>query len=124
MMTCSIPLAIASSTPYWMVGLSTSGSISFGCALVTGRKRVPRPAADSAGAHDRRDHPPDRGQGQQAALRGRMSRRRKAPRLRHPQAGDRPRNLLSRLSDELDRVAPRESARNKARDKKVRGPKV
>jgi len=28
------------------------------------------------------------------------------------------------LSDELDRVAPRESARNKARDKKVRGPKV
>ncbi len=28
------------------------------------------------------------------------------------------------MSDELDRVAPRESARNKARDKKVRGPKV
>jgi hypothetical protein len=28
------------------------------------------------------------------------------------------------VSDELDRVAPRESARNKARDKKVRGPKV
>src|SRR5678815_2795415 len=28
-----------------MVGLSTSGSISFGCALVAGRKRVPRPAA-------------------------------------------------------------------------------
>src|SRR5438552_15208896 len=45
MMTCSMPLAIASSTPYWMVGLSTSGSISFGCALVAGRKRVPRPAA-------------------------------------------------------------------------------
>src|SRR5206468_12708096 len=45
MITCSIPLAIASSTPYWIVGLSTSGSISFGCALVTGRKRVPRPAA-------------------------------------------------------------------------------
>src|SRR5256884_823596 len=45
MITCSIPLAIASSTPYWMVGLSTSGSISFGWALVTGRKRVPRPAA-------------------------------------------------------------------------------
>src|ERR1700730_17526965 len=45
MITCSIPLAMASSTPYWMVGLSTSGSISFGCALVTGRKRVPRPAA-------------------------------------------------------------------------------
>src|SRR6266851_520869 len=45
MITCSIPLAIASSTPYWMVGLSTSGSISLGCALVTGRKRVPSPAA-------------------------------------------------------------------------------
>src|SRR5687768_13082957 len=28
-----------------MIGLSTSGSISFGCALVAGRKRVPRPAA-------------------------------------------------------------------------------
>jgi hypothetical protein len=28
------------------------------------------------------------------------------------------------MSDELDRIAPRESARNKARDKKVRGPKV
>jgi hypothetical protein len=28
------------------------------------------------------------------------------------------------VSDELDRVAPRESARVRARDKKVRGPKV
>jgi len=28
------------------------------------------------------------------------------------------------MSDDLDRVAPRESARNKARDRKVRGPKV
>jgi hypothetical protein len=28
------------------------------------------------------------------------------------------------VSDELDRIAPRESARNKARDKKIRGPKV
>src|SRR5579864_6283409 len=45
MITCSMPLAIASSTPYWIVGLSTSGSISLGCALVTGKKRVPRPAA-------------------------------------------------------------------------------
>ena len=41
----STPEATASSTPYWMIGLSTSGSISFGCALVAGRKRVPRPAA-------------------------------------------------------------------------------
>lgn len=28
------------------------------------------------------------------------------------------------MSDELDRVAPRESARVKARDRKMRGPKV
>jgi len=28
------------------------------------------------------------------------------------------------VSDELDRVAPRESARNKARDKKARGPRA
>ena len=28
------------------------------------------------------------------------------------------------MTDELDRVAPRESARVKSRDKKVRGPKV
>ncbi len=28
------------------------------------------------------------------------------------------------MSDELDRVAPRESARVRSRDKKVRGPKV
>lgn len=28
------------------------------------------------------------------------------------------------MSDDLDRVSPRESARTRARDKKVRGPKV
>jgi len=28
------------------------------------------------------------------------------------------------MSEELDRVSPRESARVKARDKKIRGPKV
>jgi hypothetical protein len=28
------------------------------------------------------------------------------------------------MSDELERVSPRESARVKARDKKIRGPKV
>src|SRR5712664_5020375 len=39
------PAASASSTPYWIVGLSTRGNISFGWALVTGRNRVPRPAA-------------------------------------------------------------------------------
>jgi hypothetical protein len=38
------PAASASSTAYWMSGLSTTGSISLGLALVAGRKRVPRPA--------------------------------------------------------------------------------
>jgi hypothetical protein len=37
------PEATASSTTYWMVGLSTRGSISFGWAFVAGRKRVPSP---------------------------------------------------------------------------------
>src|ERR1019366_9861017 len=45
MMIWSQPAAMASSTPYWMMGLSTRGSISLGWALVAGRKRVPRPAA-------------------------------------------------------------------------------
>src|SRR5437879_4562560 len=44
-MISSRPEATASSTTYWMVGLSTRGSISLGCALVAGRKRVPSPAA-------------------------------------------------------------------------------
>src|SRR6267154_1671213 len=38
------PAPRASSTAYWISGLSTTGSISFGLALVAGRKRVPRPA--------------------------------------------------------------------------------
>src|SRR5213592_391001 len=38
------PAASASSTAYWISGLSTTGSISFGLALVAGRKRVPIPA--------------------------------------------------------------------------------
>src|SRR5487761_1988548 len=45
MITCPLPAATASSTAYWMTGLSTSGSISLGWALVAGRKRVPHPAA-------------------------------------------------------------------------------
>ena len=49
MMTCSIPAATASSTAYWMIGLSTSGSISLGCALVAGRKRVPQPGGGEDG---------------------------------------------------------------------------
>ena len=45
MRTSLSPAATASSTTYWIAGLSTTGSISFGVALVAGRKRVPRPAA-------------------------------------------------------------------------------
>src|SRR6187455_3887949 len=45
MMMLVRPAATASSITYWMIGLSTRGSISFGWALVAGRKRVPRPAA-------------------------------------------------------------------------------
>src|SRR6266496_2361657 len=45
MMIWSHPAAMASSTPYWMMGLSTMGNISLGWALVAGRKRVPSPAA-------------------------------------------------------------------------------
>src|SRR2546430_5609094 len=45
MMIWSRPEATDSSTTYWMVGLSTSGSVSLGWALVAGRNRVPRPAA-------------------------------------------------------------------------------
>src|SRR5438093_2021928 len=44
-MMLSAPDATASSTPYWMIGLSTSGSISLGCAFVAGKNRVPSPAA-------------------------------------------------------------------------------
>ncbi len=40
-----MPAWTASSTTYWMAGLSTTGSISLGWALVAGRKRVPSPAA-------------------------------------------------------------------------------
>src|ERR1044072_2166281 len=39
-----MPAAAASSTAYWMSGLSTTGIISLGLALVTGRKRLPKPA--------------------------------------------------------------------------------
>jgi hypothetical protein len=39
----SMPAARASSTAYWISGLSTTGSISFGIALVAGRNRVPNP---------------------------------------------------------------------------------
>src|SRR5271165_1705983 len=39
-----MPAAAASSTANWISGLSTMGSISFGLALVAGRKRLPSPA--------------------------------------------------------------------------------
>src|SRR6476661_10484610 len=39
------PARTASSTTYWIAGLSTTGSISLGELFVAGRKRVPRPAA-------------------------------------------------------------------------------
>src|SRR6202030_1679924 len=45
MIIFGMPEWMASSTPYWISGLSTSGSISLGIALVAGRKRVPSPAA-------------------------------------------------------------------------------
>src|SRR3954453_5443270 len=45
MRTSLRPARTASSTTYWIAGLSTTGSISFGVALVAGRKRVPSPAA-------------------------------------------------------------------------------
>src|SRR3954447_14759467 len=40
-----IPAPTASSTTYWMVGLSMTGTISFGWLLVAGRNLVPSPAA-------------------------------------------------------------------------------
>src|SRR4051812_49497598 len=43
-MKCSMPASLASSTTYWINGLSTMVSISLGIALVAGRTRVPRPA--------------------------------------------------------------------------------
>jgi len=43
-MSSVAPAATASSAAYWMSGLSTMGSISFGFALVAGRNRLPMPA--------------------------------------------------------------------------------
>src|SRR6187402_3155334 len=47
------PADNASSTAYWMSGLSTMGSISLGLALVAGRKRVPRPATGNTATSTR-----------------------------------------------------------------------
>src|SRR5204862_918800 len=43
--TSDAPAAAASSTTYWIVGLSRTGSSSFATALAAGSIRVPRPAA-------------------------------------------------------------------------------
>src|SRR5206468_11570653 len=40
-----MPASTASSITYWIRGLSTSGNISLGWALVAGKKRVPKLAA-------------------------------------------------------------------------------
>ena len=40
-----IPALTASSTMYWIAGLSTIGNISFGIAFVAGSTLVPKPAA-------------------------------------------------------------------------------
>src|SRR6185436_15540932 len=73
MMMLVRPAATASSITYWMMGLSTRGSISFGCALVAGRNLVPRPAAGktalrtffgiltSSWPHGSTNHPDDYG---------------------------------------------------------------
>ena len=44
MIISSMPDLLASSTVYWMSGLSTMGSISLGIALVAGKNLVPIPA--------------------------------------------------------------------------------
>src|SRR5512138_3099387 len=53
MMISESPEATASSTTYWIIGLSTSGSISFGCAFVAGKNRVPNPAAGNTALRTR-----------------------------------------------------------------------
>jgi hypothetical protein len=53
-----MPAATASSTAYWMSGLSTTGSISLGLALVAGRKRVPMPATGNTALVTRVNLPP------------------------------------------------------------------
>src|SRR2546426_9493847 len=73
MMISDRPEATASSTTYWIIGLSTRGSISLGCALVAGRNRVPSPAAGKTAlrtfmgssyvAHPRRFSAPEQHQG-------------------------------------------------------------
>ena len=58
-----MPEATASSTPYWMIGLSTSGSISFGCALVAGQEARAEAGGGEDGLADDERHAPDRSRG-------------------------------------------------------------
>src|SRR5438105_13555199 len=61
MIAWSKPAVSASINAWWITGSSPSGSISFGMARVSGRKRVPKPAAGmtmrisvgSSGRHQR-----------------------------------------------------------------------
>src|SRR5712692_5218643 len=41
---CSMPFRTSSSTTYWTIGFRPTGSISLGCDLVAGSRRVPTPA--------------------------------------------------------------------------------
>ena len=63
-----MPARTASSTTYWIEGLSTTGSIAFCCALVAGRKRVPRPAAGMTAFVTSRSHIRARVSGARCAL--------------------------------------------------------
>ena len=53
-MNSSAPAAAASSSAYWMIGLSTTGSISLGSTLVAGSMRVPSPATGNTTLRTRR----------------------------------------------------------------------
>src|SRR5262245_19768027 len=88
MMMMSVrPARTASSTTYWIAGLSRSGSISLGIALVAGRKRVPSPAAGMTAFRTFLIAPPQRGAGVYPQGTPRRSRRRGiAPAAEHGQA--------------------------------------
>src|SRR4029453_11527103 len=81
MMRMSVkPARTASSTTYWIAGLSRSGSISLGWALVAGRNRVPSPAAGTTAFRTFVIAPPLRG----AGVYPRGATRRPGRRARHP----------------------------------------
>src|SRR3954465_13750074 len=119
MITCSIPEATASSTAYWITGLSTRGSISFGCALVAGRNRVPHPAAGNTAFRTRIEpHVGER------AWSGSGPGRRIAPgpcRTRSRSGGERADEFLDERGEDLGPVDVREVAG--ARNEPVRDPR-